>query len=815
MVKLIIGEGMKKLEAIIAIFTLLLVTTILIVKVSYSAGDSSITSDSYEISDNVLYAIPTSQTFTVNELLDNLNFPDLIDVQDKNNKRVDSSATVGTGYKVKTSDSTLSVIVMGDVTGDGNINLGDVSLLYNTYKGKVELSGNLLKAGKLTKNSNVTLGDVAKLYNFYKGKTPMSYFSKDHPDGISKTINATYDNVGKLKEATPSVGNIVQTRGYYSANDGGGAKYEILKSSSHAIDNAAYIKLNNGYVARMIIGRKTINIKQFGAKGDGTTDDHEAFTKAFKTAAVTIKIPDGTYNLNGNTVTVNKYTRFIGNGQKNTVVKNGTVRSSHGVRAEDITFDGGASQSLDYIGLSPETGTAIFDVTPGGTKDITYKNCTFKNVMAASFARDYQQYGSGKIFRYDTVTGCTFENLTRSAIYHSLVVDKGVYKNNKFINLGTSETLRGIVSAIFLGDITNNTYTEFNDVIIQNNTFENLITHSNFLPSDQQEHKINANFIAIRGYKAIIDNNKFENLIGYGNDREGIYTKVRDLTISKNEIRDAGLGEGYVCAKPHSGEAYFKINNNKLYGTAGTGIVTYGPGEVSGNEFYMTNSQTGIRVGLSPICGIGANNNFIKVNNNYFNSGIQTTFTIDGETFEKYNVGSKNIAITNTHIPIIVEGNTFENKTSFSTNVSIMNHGNSITVRNNTFKLKDKAGDAISISTTGTANADDAAQNATIVERNKFEVGDSVKALLRTDYEKTNIVSNRTVSFLNNTIDYTGTKGIDVTICFSGDKNKDKLIVKGNTTNSSKSLTRVNSNLDAFEMDNDNFAITDLNYVKP
>jgi len=73
---------MKKLKVIIAVFTLLLITTILIVKVSYSVDDSSI----------------TSETFTVNELLDNLNFPDLIDVQDKNNKRVDSSATVDNEY---------------------------------------------------------------------------------------------------------------------------------------------------------------------------------------------------------------------------------------------------------------------------------------------------------------------------------------------------------------------------------------------------------------------------------------------------------------------------------------------------------------------------------------------------------------------------------------------------------------------------------------------------------------------------------------------------------------------------------------------
>lgn len=91
-------------------------------------------------------------------------------------------------------------------------------------------------------------------------------------DTVSDMIN---DN--KLKE-----GYHVSTKGYYSINDGGGAEYLIRnKTVSDTIDNGSIIEISNTIVAELIIKDNTINLKQFGCKGDGTTDDSTKIQNAF------------------------------------------------------------------------------------------------------------------------------------------------------------------------------------------------------------------------------------------------------------------------------------------------------------------------------------------------------------------------------------------------------------------------------------------------------------------------------------------------------------------------------------------------------
>ncbi len=81
----------------------------------------------------------------------------------------------------------------------------------------------------------------------------------------------TYDNVNDLKSDTSLVkGQHVMTKGYYSINDGGGSEYYITDSQSELnyVEN-----LQNGLKAVLIPVNNTVNLKQFGAKGDGITDD--------------------------------------------------------------------------------------------------------------------------------------------------------------------------------------------------------------------------------------------------------------------------------------------------------------------------------------------------------------------------------------------------------------------------------------------------------------------------------------------------------------------------------------------------------------
>jgi hypothetical protein len=43
----------------------------------------------------------------------------------------------------------------------------------------------------------------------------------------------------------------------------------------------------------------TVNVRDFGAKGDGVTDDTAAFQAAFNSRARTVYVPPGTYCISG------------------------------------------------------------------------------------------------------------------------------------------------------------------------------------------------------------------------------------------------------------------------------------------------------------------------------------------------------------------------------------------------------------------------------------------------------------------------------------------------------------------------------------
>lgn len=106
-----------------------------------------------------------------------------------------------------------------------------------------------------------------------------------------------FNNVANMVDANLDVGVVAATKGYYLAGDGGSGFYIIRTAvSGDADDGGSIIFLDNGAVAELIM-HGTVNVKQFGAKGDGTTDDTTAIQNAFEKFH-DIYIPDGTYMIN-------------------------------------------------------------------------------------------------------------------------------------------------------------------------------------------------------------------------------------------------------------------------------------------------------------------------------------------------------------------------------------------------------------------------------------------------------------------------------------------------------------------------------------
>lgn len=110
------------------------------------------------------------------------------------------------------------------------------------------------------------------------------------------TVSASdvyYDSVADMKAALLSSGTVVHTSGFYAPDDGGGATYSVVASGT--ADNYFSFQTASGTIAQLQVSDDTVNIRQIGAKGDGTADDTAAINAATQSTYGTVYAPSGTY----------------------------------------------------------------------------------------------------------------------------------------------------------------------------------------------------------------------------------------------------------------------------------------------------------------------------------------------------------------------------------------------------------------------------------------------------------------------------------------------------------------------------------------
>lgn len=490
----------------------------------------------------------------------------------------------------------------------------------------------------------------------------------------------------------------------------------------------------------------SVNVKDLGATGDGTTPDNAAFTQALASGKANILIPHGTYNLNSVSMTIPAGVNLIGENAHNTVLLNNNWNAPYGMTAKYLTFEGGTRRAIPNMSNDWQP-TAIIDASPSAdTAAHNYESCIFKakdgeithHASIAYQEKSGMNYNGTTYHKIasDVFNNCIFENLMYGGIHHGLTIDDVRVTNCTFRNFGTiddvpfkvyvatertsmpdvtksvgkiykytgetsGDLVQGtiyigrknsstdtyywgtdinpkvdtdwaeIVSGVYkkstdttfdltkydngayyepigrsiipflVGDPSNNTTNKALRCVVDGCSFSDLISNSFYYAP---AHSDEANFIKMLGEFVVITNNKFKNLTGYGNDREGVYTKARNCEIAYNYLENAGMGEGYICCKNYSisqSDRVVYIHDNTIIGTGGRGIRTYYGSTIENNTIFIENAKSGIWAGGNDDTKHGT-----IIRNNYVAVSFDNYYLTDDQSVTNYGA---NVEPTNYH----------------------------------------------------------------------------------------------------------------------------------------------------------------------
>lgn len=329
-----------------------------------------------------------------------------------------------------------------------------------------------------------------------------------------------FNNVDSMKKETLENENYAMTLGYYQANDGGGALYYVVSTKP---SNGYYETLNNGNYAILISTNNEINIKQFGCKVDGTTDDTLALKNAIENLnsngftnytlvipgitviSDTITISTSGVTLKGNNINrcgikcvgTNAYIKFGGLTTKiyEIDIKDLFVRGDY-TQSQLILFDKCFNIYLHRVYLNQINNNNYLIKFVNGSGIVYITECILDS------SEDVENYPSTanaiyfeKMDSIFDMKGCNCWNLNKLLDFRNTTLQVNVHNN-------WIECCRQL---FYITDVTDLRYMNLN---IENNTF-NLHKYSNFDPGETNIIKIDgtSSTNAYNSYIKLINNN--------------------------------------------------------------------------------------------------------------------------------------------------------------------------------------------------------------------------------------------------------------------------------------------------------------------
>lgn len=292
-----------------------------------------------------------------------------------------------------------------------------------------------LEPGELAQcydTNEVFIGDDGGVPTYLGGKSPV-YFA----------------SVAEMKAyRNPKVGDVYKTLGYYEPNDGGAGEYYVTSDDGLVDDGGSVHDLLKGLKAELIINNSSVNVKQFGAKGNGVTDDTLSIQTALNSTAsivcivgrclitTTLDVPKSCLLDLGSKISdyKSKSTNL------NTIVINDNI---DGVRLHSFSRISGGT--IDCRGVvSYDRACVIVD----------YSSETLEHVYVETFIIGNGNNNGVGIYIYaiNESTGLLFPMYINSTIYG---LKKGIYQktqntNSWFTGMFVNSTIVNCVNAIYL-----------------------------------------------------------------------------------------------------------------------------------------------------------------------------------------------------------------------------------------------------------------------------------------------------------------------------------------------------------------------------
>lgn len=192
-------------------------------------------------------------------------------------KTAEEIATIAAGYAAQAAESELKAKQLEATANNYLQTTQQAMTLANSY-------ADLSKAWAESATSPDSATDTDSPTGYTQSAKIWAELSKEYA-GLSKfkLPIGYYNSVAEMRASeTAIVGRPCVTLGYYEPNDGGGGVYIIRqKKESDVDDGGSGLVLDNGNVAELLI-EGAVTVKQFGAKGDGETDDTNAFVMMLK-----------------------------------------------------------------------------------------------------------------------------------------------------------------------------------------------------------------------------------------------------------------------------------------------------------------------------------------------------------------------------------------------------------------------------------------------------------------------------------------------------------------------------------------------------